>query len=431
MPRRVLLTAALLLLTLLPLRAQENSLIGPYIYPPGVNPLTGLAVDDPALLNRRPLLVKVSDYPAIVRPQSGLNQADIVWEHLLAGGVTRFSAIYLGSDVEKVGPIRSGRLIDFELTRIYRALFVYSGMAQGTIDVLRGDALVASRAIGGSDPCPALCRYPREGVALEHTLFGDTAALRELAVARNRDVTPEPIYGMAFSEPPPAGGRNVSGVNVNYVETQIEWRYNAETGRFERGQDGEAQYDELDGQPVSAENVVILEEEHTIQPQVSPGYWGPGDFAFSVNFIGSGRIYLLRDGQYFEGEWRRAERDEPLTYYDLQGNILPFKPGRTFINLVPRWVDGYQLTFFLEDAPQVSVLGTRGINMRVGPGEAYIALDVAYPGDTFALSGRNKAADWVQLVREGQRAVWMKPDMLNLNGYNILDLPVVRPTNER
>ncbi|MBL8162630.1 MAG: DUF3048 domain-containing protein [Anaerolineae bacterium] len=431
MPRRAVLTFVLLLLTLLPLSAQETSLIGPYIYPPGVNPLTGLEVDDPTLLNRRPLLVKISDYPAIVRPQSGLNQADIVWEHLLAGGVTRFSAIYLGRDVEKVGPIRSGRLIDFELTRIYRSLFVYSGMAQGTIDVLRGDGLVSSRAIGGSDPCPALCRYPREGVALEHTLFGDTAALRELAIERDRDVTPEPIYGMAFSEALPEGGQGVMGINVNYAETQIEWRYNAETGRFERGQDGEAQIDEYDGQPVSADNVVILEEEHTVQPKVSDGYWGPGDFAFSVNFIGSGRIFLLRDGQYFEGEWRREERDEPLSYYDMQGNILPFKPGRTFINLVPRWIDGYQLTFFLEDAPEVSVQGTLGINMRVGPGDAYVALDVAYPGDTFMLTGRNKAADWVQLIRDGQGAVWMQPDALGLSISDILSLPIVRPTNER
>jgi hypothetical protein len=176
------LTAILLSMTLPALaQSQVRNIIGPDTYPDNINPLTGLPVADPAVLNRRPLLIKISDYPAFVRPQFGLNQADIVWEHLLSGGVTRFSAFYLGNDVPRVGPIRSGRLVDFELTRIYRSLFVYSGMSQGTIDILRGDGLVASRAISGSGPCPALCRFPQEGVALEHTLFGDTAALRERA----------------------------------------------------------------------------------------------------------------------------------------------------------------------------------------------------------------------------------------------------------
>ncbi len=430
--RRIFLFVTWLFISAIPFTyAQEASLIGPVNYPAGVNPLTGLQVPDPALLNRRPLLVKVSDYPESVRPQSGLNEADIVWEHLLAGGVTRFSAIYLANDPAKVGPIRSGRLIDFELTRIYRSLFIYSGMAQGTIDILRGDGLVSSRAVGGIDPCPALCRFPRPGVALEHTLYGNAPALRELAVERGRDVRPEQVYGMAFSEALPTAATPAERVRVNYAETNIDWTYNVSTGRWERSQDDVLQVDAEDGQPLGFSNVVILDEEHTVQPLVEPGYWGPGDFAFSVNFIGEGRIYLLRDGAYIEGRWQRTSRQDPLTYVDLEGNPLPFKPGNTWINLVPRWIDGYQLAFFLADAPEVSVTGTVGINMRLGPGEAYVALDVAYPGDSFALTGRNRSADWLQMIRPGQRAIWMQPDNLNLGGFDILSLPVVRPANER
>jgi hypothetical protein len=412
-------------------QAQRSAVIGPLEYPAGINPLTGLPVADPAQLNRRPVLVKVSDYPETVRPQSGLNLADVVWEHLLAGGVTRFSAIYQTHDAPKVGPIRSGRLVDFELTRIYRSLFIYSGMAQGTIDILRGDGLVSSRAIGGIDPCPALCRFPRPGVALEHTLYGNIPALRELAVTRGRDVTPERVYGMAFSEAAPAAGIATDSVRVSYAETEIDWVYNQATGLWERSQDGVVQTDAEDGSPLAFANVIILDEIHVIQPVVEPGYWGPGDFAFSVNFIGEARIYLLRDGSYVEGRWRRASREEPLTFFDLDGNTLPLKPGNTWVNLVPRWVDGYQLSFFLTDAPQVSVAGTVGINMRVGPGDAYVSLDVAYPGDTFTLTGRNQAADWVQLFRPGQRTIWMQPENLNLDGYDILQLPIARPMNER
>lgn len=426
-----LITLLLGMLLAVPTLAQQVALVGPDAYPENINPLTGLPVDDPTLLTRRPLLIKISDYPAFVRPQAGLNEADIVWEHLLAGGVTRFSAFYLGNDVQKVGPIRSGRLVDFELTRIYRSLFVYSGLAEGTINVLRSDGLVSSRAVGGSGPCPALCRFPREGVALEHTLYGDTAALRERAVELNKDVTPEPIYGMAFSDNVPAGGTTLNGIYINYAETQIGWVYDAAAGRWNRWQDGEAQFDAVTDSPVSAANVVVIEEEHTVQPFVSANYWGPGDFAFSVNFIGRGRIFLLRDGQYYEGEWQREDRDEPLTYYDLAGNPLPFKPGNTFFNLVPRWIDGYQLSFLLGDAPDVKVVSSGGVNMRTGPGEGYRALDVAYPGDTFKPTGRNRSGDWLQLMRDGADPIWITLGVLDVGGYDVMALPVVRPSNER
>ncbi|MCB9451192.1 MAG: DUF3048 domain-containing protein [Anaerolineaceae bacterium] len=431
MAYRYLLVVVLLLALVGGTVSAQQNIIGPDTYPPGINPLTGLPVSNPDLLNRRPLIIKISNSPASVRPQSGLNEADMVWEHLLSGGVTRFSAIFLSTDLDHIGPVRSARLVDFELTRVYHGLFTYSGMAQGTLDVLRGDALMASRVVGGSGPCPPLCRFPKDGVALEHTLYADAAGLRELAVTLGRDVTPEPIYGMAFSETPPDGGVAADGITIDYRETSVNWTYDPASGHWFRSQDGEPHFDAYSNTRVNAANVLVLEEDHTEQPFVSDQYWGPGNFAFSVNFIGSGRIFLFRDGRYYEGEWRRATRDDPLTYYDLDGNVLPFKPGNTFVNLVPRWVDGYQLTFQLSNAPTAAVTGTVGVNMRKGPGTAYRELDVAYPGDTFEVVGRNWNSEWLQVEREGDGMVWMRRDMLDISDEAVAMLPIPRPTNER
>lgn len=430
---RYLFVAVLLLACIGGTASAQDTMIGPDTYPTGINPLTGLPVSNPDLLNRRPLIIKISNNPAIVRPQSGLNEADIVWEHLLSGGVTRFSAIFLSTDLEHIGPVRSARLVDFEFTRIYRGLFTYSGMAQGTLDVLRGDALMASRVVGGSGPCPPLCRFPRDGVALEHTLFANAAGLRDMAVTMGRDVTPEPIYGMAFSQTPPDGGVAADGITIDYRETSVDWVYDPGSQHWFRSQDGEPHFDAYSNTRVNAANILVLEEDHTEQPFVSEGYWGPGNFAFSVNFIGSGRIFLFRDGRYYEGEWRRATREDPLTYYDLEGNVLPFKPGNTFVNLVPRWVDGYQLTFQLSDPPIATVTGTVGINMRKGPGTAYRELDVAYPGDTFEVVGRNREGNWLQVERNGDDVVWIRRDILDINVSDELlaALPIPRPTIER
>jgi hypothetical protein len=412
-------------------QAQDIVLIGPDTYPANINPLTGLTVEDPAVLNRRPIMVKISNFPPEVRPQSGLNSADLVWESLLAGGVTRFNAFYLSQDVAPVGPIRSARLVDFQLLRAYRSLWVYSGMAQGTLDRLNADALAQSRAVGGAGPCPALCRIPREGMALEHTLFGDVAALREMAVINERDVTPEPLSGMAFSTSIPTDGLALNSVQVQYRETTIEWQYDAEQGRWLRFQDGEAQFDALDDQPVSTANVIIMEAEHIEQPIVTEGYWGPANYAVDVPLLRSGRMVLLRDGQMFEGQWTREISSTPINLLDLEGQPIALKPGNTFVNLVPRWIDGFQLAFLLTDAPSATVLGEDGINLRTGPGEAYRTPDVAYPGDSYRAIGRNRSADWIQIETGSGSIYWLPLDQVEFSGSDPMSLPISRPESER
>lgn len=429
---RLFVLALLLLVGAFPLTAQEGT-IGPETYPEGVNPLTGLPAEDPATLDRRPLLIKISNFPPVVREhQRGLNNAEVVWEHLLAGGVTRFSAIFYENDFDQIGPVRSGRLVDFELTRIYRSLFTYSGMSQGTIEVLFGDALVSERAVGGSGPCPPLCRYPQEGLALEHTLFADTAVIRtDFAAEREADTTADPVTGMAFNAVPPADGVATTSARVRYRNMIVDWVWDDEADAWMRFTDEEPHMDSLSGEQVHATNVVIFEEVHTVQPEVSDQYWGPANFAFSVNFIGSGRVFLLRDGQYVAGEWRRETREDPLTFYDLDGDLLPFAPGNTFFNLVPLWFDGFELELLPTNPAQVAVNGDTGVSMRWGPNENYVAPDVAYPGDTFDVIGRNFNGDWLQLKRADERAIWLPVARLNADQIDIAALPLPRPSNER
>ena len=101
-------------------------MIGPNNFPAGVNPLTGLVVANPEFLQRRPIAVKVSNI-ARVRPQSGLNNADLVFEHMTEGTITRFTAVFYGNDSEKIGSVRSGRIVDLEIPVMYDAAFAYSG----------------------------------------------------------------------------------------------------------------------------------------------------------------------------------------------------------------------------------------------------------------------------------------------------------------
>ena len=86
--------------------------LGPDDFPENVNPLTGLVVDNPGVLERRPVGVKINNYPRTNRPQWGLSLADIVYEFYHNNDLPRFHAIFYGNDAEQVGPIRSARLFD-------------------------------------------------------------------------------------------------------------------------------------------------------------------------------------------------------------------------------------------------------------------------------------------------------------------------------
>ena len=98
---------------------------GPANFPADVDPLTGLQVADPALLDRRPMLIKVQNLPRNSRPQWGLSLADIVFEYYTEEGTTRFAALFYGSDAQMVGPIRSARFIDGYIVRGYKAVFAF------------------------------------------------------------------------------------------------------------------------------------------------------------------------------------------------------------------------------------------------------------------------------------------------------------------
>ncbi len=95
----------------------------PTMIPQDINPLTGLPVEDAAKLNRLPVLIKVSNYPRTGRPHAGLSSADIVFDYYVGEMFNRFVAVFYGNDAPQVGPIRSGRLVDSQLTQMFRVFW--------------------------------------------------------------------------------------------------------------------------------------------------------------------------------------------------------------------------------------------------------------------------------------------------------------------
>jgi len=302
-------------------------------------PLTGEPVSDPSVLQRRPLAVKISNFPAIVRPQAGLSFADVVFEHIAEANLTRFTAIYLCKDAPRVGAIRSARLIDLEIPAMFKSIFAFSGASGGVKQkILNSD--FADRTLS-PDPGfndPGFYRIPAPGKAYEHTLFSDTKTLWEIATQRGVN-TPQQLQRWAFSPEPPPGGTRAHSLRIVYHPKYIvtEYEYDPERGIYRRFVQGEPHTDELTGEQLTAANVVLIYANH-VQTDILEDTLG--HYSIEIQIWGEGTAIVFRDGLAFQGKWVRPKREDLIRFVDMAGKEIPLKPGNTWIQVVPLGFDG-------------------------------------------------------------------------------------------
>ncbi|MEZ4671702.1 MAG: DUF3048 domain-containing protein [Anaerolineae bacterium] len=310
---------------------------GPFVYPENINPLTGQFYPDEAAKARRNLIVKISNYPPIVRPQTGVNKADLVWEYETEGGVTRFAAIYRNNAPDHVGSVRSARLIDLELVPMYNALLAYSGTSAPIQKlILESEYVYQTFSPLKGDNCEdaGFCRFPDGDLAFEHTLFLDTNLL--WAKATRREVnTGYKARGFAFNPTPTPVALPANDAFIDwYGQTDARWQYDSASGHWLRWTDGLPHIDKGDSQQLWADNLVIIEVPHNDHPDIFPD--GASYASSNPNCGIPGRAYLLRDGQVYEGYWRRKDREPGSALQIIYGNNEPImmKPGRTWVSVV-------------------------------------------------------------------------------------------------
>ena len=303
---------------------------GPSNYPSNVDPLTGLKVTNPALLQRRPMVIKVQNLPRNGRPQWGLSLADIVFEYYTEEGTTRFAAIYLGNDASMVGPIRSGRFIDADIVRGYKAMFAFGSAYVAEMRRFVNSDFANRLVIEGANT--PLTRYDPNGFDY---LMVNTADLSAYATKYGLNV-PQNLNNMVFKLPAPAGGQPVTQVYVRYSGAIYNrWDYDPTSGTYLRFSDTvnanngitAEQYaqltDRLTNQPIAFDNVVVLYVNHELY---SPNI-------YDIQLIGTGDAYAFRDGQAYKVKWVRNATDV-VSLTNPDGSPFAFKPGTTCFEVV-------------------------------------------------------------------------------------------------
>jgi hypothetical protein len=299
--------------------------------PDNINPLTGLKVDDPALLQRRPLMVRVGNDP-VARPQVGLNQADMVYEEITEWWVTRFTAIFLSQDPTTVAPIRSARLINTQLVPQYQGALGNSGGSDGVRWELSQTDLVDMDEFFVPQPY-----FYRENEGWQTRLAFDATVARDYLKDESLELS-SGLRGFVFSDRidetilPSGVMTDATEVIIPFPQQTSEatWRYDPATGKYQRFTVGEPHVDS-NGEPITASNVIIYFADHQATDIVEDSN---GATSIRIIINGRGAAWLLRDGKIVKGNWETDGTQTPAFVFD-DGTAMPLKPGNVWVQVVP------------------------------------------------------------------------------------------------
>lgn len=302
--------------------------VGPSDFPENVNPLTGLVVEDVENLDRRPVFVKVANYPASGRPHAGLSFADMVFEYYIGAGTNRFIGLFYGHNAELIGPIRSGRLVDPQIVSLYQGIL---GMESAYVTISNQIfEILGNRVVNGRSTCPAICDDGRGTVT---SVFADSEKMTEYATRNGVSNRRFDLDGMLFNMAPPPGGEEGEQVNILYSAlNRGEWRFDEESGKYLRWIEDTSGtelemiplVDRITEEQLAFSNVIVLFANYTEYTEVMH------DISIWDN-PGGRRAVIFRDGQAYEATWATPAREKPIQFFDQEGEVFPLKPGNTWI----------------------------------------------------------------------------------------------------
>jgi len=284
-------------------------------------PLTGTPLESADEIPNRPALaVKMPNNPQAL-PQTGLNEADVVFEEIINDGITRFAAVFHSQGSDPVGPIRSGRAQDVDiLSNLNSPLLAWSGGNPGVTRVINNSTLTSLSYVGGYGNS----YYRRDGRGgAPHNLFSSTDTLWELAP--DEFAIPPQIFPYMLP------GEVAEGDTASIIEIELDsilarWDYDAASGRYLRSEYGEPHMSELTGQ-VWADNVVVMLVEYrqsTIDAK-SP----------EAVTVGGGQLLIFADGVVRQGVWQRSSNLDTWNFFTDTTLSVPLglSEGRTWVEL--------------------------------------------------------------------------------------------------
>lgn len=305
-------------------------------------PLTGVPTDEVA--DRPALIVKVGNDPTGRRSQEGLEFADVLYEVVVEGSITRYIGVFHSELPPRVMPVRSGRPTDIPLITPYGGVFIYSGAQAPFIQAINAagnQSITFDSGAGGA----ALTRA--DGRRDLHSVAAIPNPLLNMANASRVSPPPGlmPFALDAAGSSASQEGSEVRNINVRIGNARPTFTWNAAQSKFMRN-DGGSPSLQGSGAQLAASNIILVEAVYgnTDMPGASSvpsallapdAISGSGIPGCQVANVCTGRGLFASDGHYLEGTWQKGGVGDPFTFLDANGQPVIFAPGNTFVEIVP------------------------------------------------------------------------------------------------
>lgn len=285
----------------------------------------------PDLANRHPLAIMVENHPE-ARPQSGLTDADVVYEAVAEGGITRFMALFEEKLPSKVGPVRSAREHFVSWVEAYKPTSAYYAHFGGSVNAL---ARVQSEGVLNLDGltlgAPLFYRIPKAGIASEHTAYTDPSKLYTYASQKNFPST-STFTPWQFKDDADIATRpdnQTITLPFSTAQYEVKYVYNKTQNNYARFLAGIAHKDANNGQQIAAKNVAVMYISYS---DVEEGH----KLVHVGQTNGTGKATVFEDGQEIDATWSKPTNNDMIVFKRADtGAEIQFNRGQTWIEALP------------------------------------------------------------------------------------------------
>jgi len=266
------------------------------------------------------VMVMVDNYWK-ARPQSGLDKADIVYEIIAEMGITRYMGIFYHESADEIGPVRSARYYFVQLACGYDLPLAHAGGSAEALNMLVELKIKDLDEIYNAGPY----FWRDKARKMPHNLYTNTDKL--IKGAQTKKYTTKPLKDFPWAKT--WEGIDASKIGLDYSSGNYDYivTWNYLDGRYRRNINGEPHV-MLDGAAIAADNLMVLTMK-------TKGIVKEGVVLSEVEIIGEGQASYFIEGKRIDGKWSKPKADTEIEFFDNMGKKMSFKPGKTWIQVIP------------------------------------------------------------------------------------------------
>lgn len=286
--------------------------------------LTGEWIDE-SLENQRPICIMINNIIDAM-PQSGISQADITYEMMVEGGITRYLCVFKDySNITKLGPVRSARPYYIRMTQNLGGIYTHYGWSNKAHEIIAHEWVENMNGVSGES---GIVFYRDTSRYEPHNVYTDSdmlnAGIDYMGYSRSYHDSYVKTLSFNLEDTDISSGENANTVNVAFNDYYTPWfEYDSSAKLYNRFQYGEAQIDDQTGEQLNYKNIVIMMAD----------YYDIGDGLYDIEWSNGGSGYYVSNGKATEITWTYENGN--VFYFDKSGATLKMNPGKSFVEVIP------------------------------------------------------------------------------------------------